>query len=242
MVKPEDIRIIAIIILHKDLAATPIEVIDFAGTDNSETTSKCKNHCRYKCKLCPTEQSKTGFSIHGLLYAIPFIHKNMLATILPWLKIWRDNPIRLKVARKFPGGKEVWISPVNIQRRFNANAGYYEQDYEGDNCPPQVDSRMMSLLGAGWTVGSLKYLIENGVKGITFFETLGERGIMQGDKPSRWPENFPSVEGMIFPVWFVFAFLLQNKSSRVIKSESTQIPWKLTAWSFPMAFYSGCSL
>ena len=57
----------------------------------------------------------------------------------------------------------------------------------------------MSLFGACWAAGSLKYLSEAGVKGITYFETKGERGIIQGDHPSRWPDKFKSTPGMIFP-------------------------------------------
>jgi hypothetical protein len=70
-------------------------------------------------------------------------------------------------------------------------------------------------------VGSLKYIIEKGVKGITYFETAGERGIMQGDNPSRWSENFPAVKGMLFPIWFIFRFLLQHKSLGIIESVSS---------------------
>jgi len=44
---------------------------------------------------------------------------------------------------------------------------------------------------------------------------------MQGDNPPRWPENFPASKGMLFPVWFVFRFLLQNKSMNIINSESS---------------------
>ena len=33
--------------------------------------------------------------------------------------------------------------------------------------PPQVDVRQMSLFGAGWTLGSLKYLAESGVSSAT---------------------------------------------------------------------------
>jgi len=54
---------------------------------------------------------------------------------------------------------------------------------------------------------------------VTYFETVGERGIIQGDLPSRWPEEFKSTDGMIFPIYFVFKYLLKNKLFKVIKSE-----------------------
>jgi D-apionolactonase len=124
-------------------------------------------------------------------------------------------------ARKFANGKGIWVSPVNIQRRFNANAENYKTTTKGDEFPPQVDSRLMSLFGACWTTGSLKYLMESEPKGITFFETVGERGIFQGDHPSRWPSDFQSVEGMIFPLFHIFRFVLKYKSYKVIRSKSS---------------------
>ncbi len=124
-------------------------------------------------------------------------------------------------ARNFSGGKGIWISPVNIMRRFNANSENYENTDKPAGCPPQIDSRLMSLYGACWTAGSLKYLIESGAEGITFFETAGERGIIQGDCTSRWPDKFNSVAGMIFPVYFVFRFLTKYKSFKILKSQSS---------------------
>jgi hypothetical protein len=124
-------------------------------------------------------------------------------------------------ARNFADGKGIWISPVNIQRRFNANIENFETPFEGNEFPPQVDSRLMSLFGACWTAGSMKYLFEAGIKGATFFETTGERGVFQGDFPSRWPEEFHSVKGMIFPVFHLFRYILKNKYFKVIRSESS---------------------
>ena len=125
-------------------------------------------------------------------------------------------------AMRFAGNKGVWISPVNIQRRFNANIEAYEKTTSPAGFPPQADSRLMSLFGAGWTAGSFKYLAEEGVTGITYYETAGERGIIQGDYDSRWPEEFASVKGMIFPVYHVLRYLLSDKSFKVIKSRSSR--------------------
>ena len=52
---------------------------------------------------------------------------------------------------------------------------------DNDNMPPQIEYRQMSLAGAAWTVGSLKYLLESGVASLTYYETVGERGFMMGD-------------------------------------------------------------
>ena len=123
--------------------------------------------------------------------------------------------------KSFSPGKKIIVSPVTIQRRFNANKVYHETPSEGNQMPPQVDTRIMSLFGAGWTAGSLKNLVTAGVESITYFETTGERGIIQGDQPSRWPDGFRSVKGMIFPVYHLLRFVLGAKSFHIIKSDSS---------------------
>lgn len=133
----------------------------------------------------------------------------------------RGQEYTVRSAMDFSMGKGIWISTVNLQRRFNANVSNFELPREEASFPPQADSRIMSLYGACWTVGSLKYLCESGVKGITFYETVGERGIIQGDFNSRWPDDFPSKKGMIFPVFFIFKYLTSIRDMKVVKSVSS---------------------
>ena len=74
----------------------------------------------------------------------------------------------------------------------------------------QVDSRQFSLLGAGWTLGSLKRLILNGADSGTFYETTGLLGLMSGSalreellKPPGM--DFTPERGWVYPLWHVFA-------------------------------------
>ena len=123
-------------------------------------------------------------------------------------------------AKAFSVNKGVIISPVTIQRRFNANNAYFELP-PSKEAPPQIDSRQMSLFGACWTAISLKYLCEQKAESITYYETAGERGVFQGEYDSAWPEVFPAVKGLIFPVYHVFRFLMENKDLKLVKSIST---------------------
>jgi D-apionolactonase len=79
----------------------------------------------------------------------------------------------------------------------------------------------MSLFGAGWTLGSLHRLLESGVAAATYFETTGWRGVMQGDEPPAVPELFPARAGMIFPLFHVFADLLEWKDGQLTLSQSS---------------------
>ena len=125
-------------------------------------------------------------------------------------------------AQKFAGNRKIFISPVNIQRRFNANTSFVELPWSGPGLPPQADSRMMSLFGACWTAISIKYLCQAGADSLTYYETAGERGIFQGESDPKWPTEFPSEKGMIYPSFHVFRFLLGNKQLNFVKCTSSR--------------------
>jgi len=161
---------------------------------------------------------KSGYSDY-ICYSIhPQEHASDDSTLVENLQSQRYT---VESAMEFSHSRKIWVSPVNIQRRFNSNTTNYEPSNDGVNFPSQADSRLMSLFGACWTAGSLKYLFEGGIKGVTLLETVGERGIIQGDFNSRWPNEFQSFKGMIFPVYFVLKFILGNKSFGTIESISS---------------------
>jgi len=153
-----------------------------------------------------------SFSIH------PQEHASDNTTLVENLK---GQSYSVESAIQIAQGKGIWLSSVNLQRRFNANIENYETPSPGDAFPPQADSRIMSLFGACWTAGSMKYLSESGARGITYYETAGERGIIQGDFDSRWPEHFRTSKGMIFPIYHFFNWLLKDKSFKLIRSKSS---------------------
>jgi hypothetical protein len=72
--------------------------------------------------------------------------------------------------------KPVHVSPVTLKRRNNPDAiepkGIHEVPF---------DDRQETKFAAGWTLGSLKYLIESGVTCVTYYEATGKRGIVSDD-------------------------------------------------------------
>ena len=70
--------------------------------------------------------------------------------------------LTVKSARRFAAGKSVHVGPVTLQPRFNPNATGPEPEPPPGELPAQVDPRQLSLLGAGWTLGSVKYLSAGG--------------------------------------------------------------------------------
>jgi len=108
-------------------------------------------------------------------------------------------------ARRFAGGLPIVVTPVTLRPRFNPDATCPELTPAPGELPSQVDVRQMSLLGAGWTLGSLKYLSQSGVAGVTYYETTGWRGVMETSNGSPVPERFRSIPGGVFPLYHVLA-------------------------------------
>ena len=79
----------------------------------------------------------------------------------------------------------------------------------------------MSLFGAGWTLGSLKYLAESGVESVTYYETTGWRGVMETQAGCRLPERFRSIPGGVFPLYHVLADVGEFAAGQVIGSKSS---------------------
>lgn len=115
-------------------------------------------------------------------------------------------------------GLPVYVTPISLQRRFNANKEYYESRTE-EARTETLDCRQMSLFAAAWTVGSLKYLCGSGATGLTYYETVGERGIQTGDFDPMWKE-FKATRD-VFPVFHVIKALLENKPVRVVECVSS---------------------
>jgi hypothetical protein len=107
-------------------------------------------------------------------------------------------------ARQFCGSKPLAIGPVTLKPRFNPAATTSPEPLAPGELPSQVDVRQMSLLGAGWTLGSLKYLSRYAdVQSLTYYETTGWRGVMARSDGSSAP--WPALPGMVYPMYHVFA-------------------------------------
>lgn len=90
----------------------------------------------------------------------------------------------VEMARSFSADRAICVSPVTIATRFGP---YPAGSASPGDLPPPVDVRQGSLLGAGWTAGSVKYLAESGAASVTYFETTGWRGIIETDAGPPMP-------------------------------------------------------
>ena len=123
-------------------------------------------------------------------------------------------------ARALAGKLPVMISPVTLKPRFNAVATG-AASVTGRLLPEQVDPRQASLFGAGWTVGSLRHLCASGVVALTYYETIGWRGLMESESDSPLPGLSASFLGGVFPMYHVFADVGEFAGGYALPSESS---------------------
>ncbi|RRB02284.1 hypothetical protein [Larkinella rosea] len=124
--------------------------------------------------------------------------------------------------------QNVHISPVTLRPRFNPDAKGDDPDSVPHQMPFSTDPRQMALFCAAWTVASLKNLMQAGARSLTYYETVGEQGIVQGDRPSAYPDQFISEAGTLFPVYWVFQILNGFRGGKIISTTSSH-PLKVEA-------------
>ncbi len=81
----------------------------------------------------------------------------------------------VRSAQRFLIGRPVVVSPVTLRPRFNPDAtGHVE--------PSEPDPRQKSPFCAAWTLASLSALARAGASSVTYFETHGAGGVLDGDE------------------------------------------------------------
>jgi len=119
----------------------------------------------------------------------------------------------------FSGKADIFVSPVTLKMRFNPDNTTNDKEDDTEDWAAKVDPRQMSLFTLGWTVGSLSSLASVNTQSITYFETIGLCGVMQGDQINRFPDLFYSTPKMLYPVYHLFRILGCYKNAKVYTCE-----------------------
>ena len=122
---------------------------------------------------------------------------------------------QVRAAREFAGGKQLFVGPVTLKRRFNVNATVAEGEATGE-LPDSVDPRQASLIGAAWTLASAKHLAEQGTHAVTYFEAVGWRGVIQGDQAPPLPHSFPARAGQALPLFHILADISSLRGRQIV--------------------------
>ena len=108
-------------------------------------------------------------------------------------------------AHRIAKGKKVSIGPITLRPRYNPNATQPTKDLSNTALPSSVDARQRTWLAEGWTAMSIRSIAESeSISTLTYFETLGWRGIRELSTGSEDALNFASKAGEEFPVWRLF--------------------------------------
>lgn len=129
-------------------------------------------------------------------------------------------PSVLSSIRAWNGMGAITVSPVTLKPPVNIGLERNPIAESDDGFANNVDQRQCSLLGAGWTLGTLKHLAEGGVASVTFYETAGYRGVMETESGAPL-SRFRSVPNAVFPMYHVFSDVAAYKHGEVVYSKSS---------------------
>jgi hypothetical protein len=141
--------------------------------------------------------------LDGVCYAItPQVHAFDETSVIETLPAqgWT-----VENARAYFGRLPVHVSSVTFRPRRAAAARSSEPPPLPGDPTSGIDQRQASLLGAGWTVGSIASLAASRAASVTYYETLGWRGVLERAGGSPDPAHFRSVPGGAFPLYHVLA-------------------------------------
>lgn len=121
-------------------------------------------------------------------------------------------------ARAYFGDVPLVVSPISLKPRFNPVATSLDSAMTLGELPPTADPRQLSLFGAAWTLAMLAALAPSGVESLTFFETIGWRGVMETEQGSPLPAKFPSIPGAVFPLYHILADVGEFAGGEVLET------------------------
>ncbi len=107
----------------------------------------------------------------------------------------------VKSARALATDRPVIISPITFRMRANPNATSASGSITADDKSARVDLRQTQPFARAWTFGSLLHLTTAGAYACTYFETLGDLGVMAQETESPPPDQSPHSSGAPFPLF-----------------------------------------
>lgn len=128
-------------------------------------------------------------------------------------------PAIIRSARSISRGRSIHVSPISLKMLWNPNATGPAAELPPDSLPSDVDPRQATFLAAAWMLASVKQLAQAGTDAMTFFETVGERGILNRHQ-SDHPHAFPAPAGAVFPSYWLLKELAGANTLRTLQSSA----------------------
>lgn len=141
----------------------------------------------------------------------PQVHAFDNGSIMETLPIQGET---VNSARLFLKDLPLIISPVTLRVQL------LNQEPLPGELPANVDVRQSTGIAAAWTLGSIRYLAESNVNRITYFETVGWKGIM-ASKHGPVNEKFGVSPGAAYPVYYLLQSVGEFAGGQVRPLESS---------------------
>jgi hypothetical protein len=123
-------------------------------------------------------------------------------------------------ARLLAPSAAISVTPITLKPRYNPDAP--DASTPPGELPANVDVRQMALITAAWVMASVHRLGEAGAASATYFETIGWRGLLEPDPLPPRDAPFPSVSGMLFPVYHLLAELAPLSGLELLECTSSE--------------------
>lgn len=165
-------------------------------------------------------------AMDGLVYTItPQVHTFDEESIAQSLEAQPDT---VRTAAGFASGLPIVVSPITLRPRDPVQIDDFGAALELEELPFSVDPRQSSLFAAAWTVGSIAALAGAGAASLTYYETVGWRGIIAGDRPL--PRAFTGAPAQgAFAVFHVLADILELGPQTKLTGSSSASPSEVCA-------------
>ena len=142
----------------------------------------------------------------------PQVHAFDNLSMIETLAIQADTVLS---ARQFIGDSPLLISPITLRKQL------VDQQPMPSELPSNVDPRQATLFGAAWTLGSIRYLAPADVQGLTYFETVGMKGVMSTESGPSLTNLFPAKSDNVYPVYHVLQWLGEFAGGKVAGLDSS---------------------
>ncbi|TVQ94180.1 MAG: hypothetical protein EA393_01165 [Bacteroidetes bacterium] len=227
IIKESNPRISHIILFHKDHKTTPGDVSVFARELLSSVDPGLKIGGGTNVYFAELNRERPNPStLDFVCYSVnPQVHAvdNRSIVETPEAQAWT-----VQSAKEYFNGIPVFVTPVTLKPRFNANATSDESVTSPGQIPEKYDVRQMSLFGATWTLGCIKALAEAGASSFTLFETVGLGGLMDSHQVDPYRHIFRTEKNSLYPVYHILKQVLELKNRHFIPAISPEpLKWNL---------------
>ncbi len=208
-----------VIVLHREHKTTPDDLARAAGEVLGERANCFVGTDAFFTELNrepPNVRAATGLA--GVAFSTnPQVHAFDDASLIETLEAQTDV---VRTARSLAAGGQVAVSPVTLKMRWNPNATAPPAPTPPGELPADVDGRQREPITAVWTLGSVKYLAEAGADSVTYYRTVGLRGVMEREAGSEVPAKWPSQPLERYPVYDALALLAGAGDAQVVRCTS----------------------